>query len=145
MRPADAEEPRPDERARPPRGLEDIDGKTGLAIVGAIVGGQRDPSALSKLRDAACKKSEAEIAGHLVGTWREEHLFNLGQAYRTLLFIDERIAEYDAKAAAMFQGARRRLLRALRRPAARRGKDEARRGSATRRRSATSGGSWGSI
>jgi len=83
--------------------VSDIDGKTGLAIVGAIVGGQRDPSALAKLRDARCKKSEVEIAGHLAGTWREEHLFNLGQAYRTLLFIDERIAEYDAKAAAMFR------------------------------------------
>ena len=60
--------------------VSDIDGKTGLAIVGAIVGGERDPRRLAALRDPRCKKSEAEIAGHLTGTWREEHLFTLGQA-----------------------------------------------------------------
>lgn len=83
--------------------VSDIDGKTGMAIIGAIVGGQRDPAELAKLRDRRCEKSEAEIAAHLTGVWREEHLFNLGQAYRTLLFIDERLAEYDAKAAAMLR------------------------------------------
>lgn len=83
--------------------VSDIDGKTGLAIIDSIVGGQRDPRALAKLRDPRCKKSEREIAEHLTGTWREEHLFNLDQAYRTLRFVDERLAEYDAKAAAMFQ------------------------------------------
>jgi len=83
--------------------VSDIDGKTGTAIIGAIVGGERDPAALAKLRDPRCEKSEAEIAAHLAGVWREEHLFNLGQAYRTLLFIDERLAEYDAKAAAMLR------------------------------------------
>jgi transposase len=83
--------------------VSDIDGKTGMAIIGAIVGGRRDPAVLAKLRDRRCEKSEAEIAAHLTGVWREEHLFNLGQAYRTLLFIDERLAEYDAKAAAMLR------------------------------------------
>jgi len=83
--------------------VSDIDGKTGMAIVAAVVAGERDPSALARLRDPRCGKSEREIAEHLAGTWREEHLFNLGQAYRTLLFIDERLAEYDAKAAAMLR------------------------------------------
>ena len=83
--------------------VSDIDGKTGTAIIGAIVGGERDPAALAKLRDPRCEKGEAEIAAHLDGVWREEHLFNLGQAYRTLLFVDERLAEYDAKAAAMLR------------------------------------------
>ena len=83
--------------------VSDIDGKTGMAIVGAIVEGQRNPAALAALRDKRCKQTEAQIAAHLTGTWREEHLFNLGQAYRTLLFIDERIAEYDGKAASMFK------------------------------------------
>jgi len=83
--------------------VSDIDGKTGVAIIEAIVGGQRDPAELAKLRDPRCKKSEAEIAAHLTGTWRDEHLFNLGQAYRTLQFIDDRLAEYDAKAASMLR------------------------------------------
>lgn len=83
--------------------VSDIDGSTGMAIVGAIIGGQRDPEALAALRDPRCRKSREQIAAHLTGTWRDEHLFNLAQAYRTLLFIDERIAEYDAKAASMFK------------------------------------------
>lgn len=83
--------------------VSDIDGKTGVAIIEAIVGGQRDPAELAKLRDPRCKKSEAGIAGHLTGTWQDEHLFTLGQAYRTLEFIDDRLAEYDAKAASMLR------------------------------------------
>lgn len=83
--------------------VSDIDGKTGMAIVGAIVDGERDPVALAKLRDKRCKKTEAQIAAHLTGTWREEHLFTLEQAYRTLEFIDERIAEYDEKITSMYK------------------------------------------
>lgn len=83
--------------------VSDIDGKTGMAIVGAIVEGERSPTVLAALRDPRCKKSESQIAEELTGTWREEHVFNLAQAYKTLLFIDERIAEYDAKSASMFR------------------------------------------
>jgi transposase len=82
--------------------VSDIDGKTGTDIVRAIVEGERNPARLAALRDKRCKKSEREIAEHLTGTWREEHLFNLGQAFKTLQFLDERIAEYDLKVAQMF-------------------------------------------
>jgi len=82
--------------------VSDIDGKTGTAIIKAIVEGERNPAKLAGLRDKRCKKSEKEIADYLTGTWREEHLFNLGQAFKTLQFLDERIAEYDAKASEMF-------------------------------------------
>ena len=82
--------------------VSDIDGKTGTAIIKAIVEGERNPLKLAALRDRRCKKSEKEIADHLTGTWRDEHLFNLGQAFKTLQFLDERIAEYDAKASQMF-------------------------------------------
>jgi hypothetical protein len=82
--------------------VSDIDGKTGTAIIQAIVEGERNPAKLAALRDKRCKKSEKEIADHLTGTWREEHLFNLGQAFKTLQFLDERIAEYELKASQMF-------------------------------------------
>lgn len=82
--------------------VSDIDGKTGMDIISAIVAGERDPSVLAKLRDRRCKKSEAKIAEYLTGTWREEHVFNLTQAYLTLQFIDERINAYEQKVAAMF-------------------------------------------
>jgi hypothetical protein len=83
--------------------VSDIDGKTGMAIIGAIVEGQRDPQVLAAFRDNRCRKSREQIVEHLTGTWRDEHLFNLTQGYRTLLFIDERIAEYDEKVAFMFK------------------------------------------
>jgi transposase len=81
--------------------VSDIDGKTGTAIVKAIVEGERNPFKLAQLRDRRCKKSEREIADHLTGTWREEHLFNLGQAFKTMQFLNERIDEYDSKASEM--------------------------------------------
>jgi transposase len=82
--------------------VAEIDGKTGLAIVKAIIEGQRSPDALAALRDRRCKKSQQQIAEELTGTWRDEHLFNLTQAYQMLLFVDARIAEYNEKAASMF-------------------------------------------
>jgi transposase len=82
--------------------VSDIDGKTGTAIIQAIVDGERNPIILAALRDRRCKKTEREIADHLTGTWRDEHLFNLKQAFKTLQFIDARIAEYDLKVSQMF-------------------------------------------
>ena len=83
--------------------VSDIDGKTGIDIISAIVAGERDPLVLAKLRDRRCKKSEEKIAEYLTGTWREEHVFNLTQAYLTLQFIDERIIDYEQKVADMFK------------------------------------------
>jgi hypothetical protein len=60
--------------------VSDITGVTGLAIIQAIVRGQRDPLELAKLRHARCHRSEAEITRALYGNWREEHLFALRQA-----------------------------------------------------------------
>jgi len=40
--------------------VTDITGQTGLAILDAILAGERDPVALARLRHYRCKKSEAE-------------------------------------------------------------------------------------
>ena len=61
-------------------GVSDIVGVTGLAILKAILRGERDARALAKLRNAKCKRTEAESARALLGNWREEHLFALRQA-----------------------------------------------------------------
>jgi transposase len=60
--------------------VSDISGKTGMAILQAILGGERDPKKLALLRDRRCKADAAAIAKALEGTWREEHLFALRQA-----------------------------------------------------------------
>jgi transposase len=79
------------------RAVADLDGVTGLAIVRAIVAGERDPRRLAVLRDRRCHKSEAEIAEQLTGHWREDHLFSLRQAVKMYDAIEERIQEYECE------------------------------------------------
>src|SRR6266436_8195486 len=64
------------------RAVADIEGVTGMAIVRAIVAGERDPRQLAKLRHPGCHKSAEEIAEQLSGHWRADHLFSLQQALR---------------------------------------------------------------
>ena len=77
------------------RAVSDLTGKTGLAMLGAIVEGERDPARLAAFRDKRCKKSEAEIAEHLSGNWREDHLFNLQMALRLYRHVEDILADYD--------------------------------------------------
>jgi transposase len=77
------------------RAVSDLDGATGLAILRAIVAGERDPRQLATLRDPRCHKSEAEIAEQLTGHWREDHLFALGQGLKMYDAITETLAAYD--------------------------------------------------
>jgi transposase len=77
------------------RAVSDIDGVTGMAILRAIVAGERDARKLAKLRDARCHKSEEEIAEQLSGHWREDHLFSLGQGLKMYDSIQERITDYE--------------------------------------------------
>jgi transposase len=77
------------------RAVSDLDGVPGLAIVRAIVAGERDARKLAQLRDRRCRKSEEEIAEQLSGHWREDHLFSLGQSLRMYDAIQERITAYE--------------------------------------------------
>ena len=79
------------------RAVSDLQGTTGMAIIGAIVKGERDPVQLAKLRDPGCRKSEEEIAEQLSGHWREDHLFSLEQSLKMHAAIDERIKAYEAE------------------------------------------------
>ena len=60
--------------------VSDVSGVTGMAIIRAILRGERDPLELAKLRNDHCKRTQAEIARALYGNWRAEHLFALKQA-----------------------------------------------------------------
>jgi len=66
--------------------ISDITGLTGLAILDAILAGERRPEVLAQLRHPRMKADEKTIAKALEGTWRREHLFTLRQslaAYRS--------------------------------------------------------------
>jgi transposase len=79
------------------RAVADLTGATGMAIVRAIVGGERDPARLAVHRDPRCQKSPHEIARYLTGTWRDEHLFNLASALRLFDALEAEIAAYEAQ------------------------------------------------
>ena len=59
--------------------VTDLSGQTGMAILRAIVAGERNPWTLAKLRDRRIQASEEEIAHSLHGNWREDVLFELEQ------------------------------------------------------------------
>ena len=79
------------------RAVTDLTGTTGMAIVRAIVAGERDPARLALHRDPRCRKSVQEIARYLTGPWRPEHLFTLASALRLYDAFETEIAAHDAR------------------------------------------------
>jgi transposase len=77
--------------------LSDVTGVSGMAIIGEILKGQRDPVELAKLVDRRVRATPAAIQKALVGDWREEHLFVLGQAYALYHTYEEKIAACEQR------------------------------------------------
>ena len=75
--------------------LSDISGVTGLAIIRAIVAGERNPALLAQLRHGRCQRSEADIAKALTGHYRAEHVFALKQALALYDAYTGQLAECD--------------------------------------------------
>lgn len=75
--------------------VSDLMGKTGTAILRAIVAGERDPQKLAQLRDRRLRADEATVARSLHGNWRKEHLFALTQALAHYDFLNEQIGACD--------------------------------------------------
>jgi transposase len=90
--------------------VSDISGQTGMAIVRAIVAGKRQPEELAALRDPRCQKSAAEIAKHLTGTWKSEHLFNLARALALYDGNEAQVALYDVEIAGRLEQLRKEAL-----------------------------------
>jgi len=60
--------------------VSDMHGKTGMAILRALLAGERDPQRLASHRDRRGKHAQATMAKALEGPWRAEHLFALQPA-----------------------------------------------------------------
>jgi transposase len=75
--------------------ISDITGLTGLAILDAILAGQRDPAVLAKLRDRRIQASPETIIKSLQGEYRPEHLFTLKQALAAYRHYLQLISECD--------------------------------------------------
>jgi transposase len=77
--------------------VSEITGLTGMLIIRAILDGQRDPATLAAFRQAGCKNDEATIARALEGTWRDEHLFELAQAYELYQTYQMKVTQCDER------------------------------------------------
>ncbi len=77
--------------------ISDVSGMTGMAILRAIVRGERDPQRLAELKNERIQASRAELARSLEGNWREEQLFVLEQSLQLYDTYLEKIAECDRR------------------------------------------------
>jgi transposase len=75
--------------------LSDITGLSGLAILDAILAGERDPRVLARLRDGRVKASEETIVQALTGDYRAEHVFTLKQSLAGYRYYQKLMAACD--------------------------------------------------
>ena len=77
--------------------LSDVTGVSGLAIIQAILDGQRDPVQLAALVDRRVRAASEKIQRALQGDYRPEHLFVLRQAFSLYATLGEKIDACDAE------------------------------------------------
>lgn len=77
--------------------ISDLSGVSGMAIVRAILAGERDGKKLAGLADPRIRASAEEIAQSLQGNWREELLFLLRQEVELYDIYQQRILECDRR------------------------------------------------
>jgi len=77
------------------RVLSDLTGVSGLAIIDAILAGERDAHQLAGLRDGRVRASEETILAALEGDYRAEHLFTLRQSLESYRHYQKLIEECD--------------------------------------------------
>lgn len=76
--------------------ISDISGVSGQRVIRAILDGERRTEVLASLCDARIlEKKRQRLLQSLEGTWAEQHLFALKQAWKAWEFCQELIAECD--------------------------------------------------
>ena len=76
--------------------ISSLAGVSGLAVVRAIVNGERSPDALVALCDQQIRRAKAEqVKEALRGTWESEHIFALRQALQSWEHYQQQIVECD--------------------------------------------------
>ena len=77
--------------------ISDILGKSGKAIIEAILDGNHDPKSLAQLADPRCKAGKETIERSLEGSWDVVHLFELKQSYDLYKYIHTQISDCEAE------------------------------------------------
>ena len=75
--------------------INDITGKTGIAVIEAIIAGERNAAHFIPLIDRRIKANHETIQKSLQGNWRAEHLFTLEQNYELYKTYRQRIEICD--------------------------------------------------
>jgi len=75
--------------------ISDIIGKSGQAVIKAILGGERHAENFLRYIDKRVKADKATIEKSLEGNWRTEHLFTLKESYKMFLIYKDQIAACD--------------------------------------------------
>jgi len=77
--------------------ISDITGVTGMAMMDAILAGERNPEILADLKNWRIQASRETLIKSLTGDYRSEHLFTLKQALQTWRHYQQMIRECDAE------------------------------------------------
>ena len=83
--------------------IRDVTGKTGMAIIEDIVGGEQDAHKLAQHRDPRIRADQGTIARSLQGHWLEEHIFELTQAMELYRMYHAKIDECDREIEAQLE------------------------------------------
>jgi transposase len=83
--------------------VTDITGVTGMAIIRAIVAGERDPSVLAAHRDRRCHATVETVCLALVGNYREQHVFALTQALELYDVYQTKVSACDTQIEAILK------------------------------------------
>src|ERR1700684_987572 len=83
--------------------VTDITGATGLRIIRAILGGERNPAVLARMRDRRCHATVETVEKALAGNYRAEHLFALEQALALYDTYQQKAFACDARIEAVLK------------------------------------------
>lgn len=78
----------------------DILGKSGRAMLQALVAGERDPNRLAELAQGLLRRKLPELRQALLGHWTEHHTFLLGQLLDHLQYLEGQIERFSTRIAA---------------------------------------------
>lgn len=79
--------------------VSDVFGKTGMAIVEALIAGVTDPMELSELARGSLVRKKDQLQRALYGKVTNHHRFMLRMIAKNIAYIDEQIASFEARMA----------------------------------------------
>jgi transposase len=77
--------------------VSDLFGKSGRAMMRALVAGERDPKVLAGLALGRLRPEQAQLAGALTGRFRDVRAYEIGLLLDLVETLEARITELDAK------------------------------------------------